>query len=237
MKRIGHTAMVLAAGLGLRMRPLTITCPKPLVKVAGKALIDYGFDRLRQAGVEKAVVNVHHLPEQIEAWAARQVTPPVEISDEREEILDTGGGIARALPRLGAEPFFVINSDSFWIDRGMPALERLRGAWDDARMDCLLLLCPLARTVGYHGAGDFVLAPDGRVSRKSQADGEPLVYIGACLVAPRLFASAPSGKFSMNLLWDMAIARNRLFGIAHWGKWLHVGTPDAIALAERALQD
>jgi len=237
MKPIGHTAMVLAAGLGLRMRPLTLTCPKPLVKVSGKALIDYGFDRLRQAGVEKAVVNVHYLPEQIEAWAARQVAPPVEISDERGEILDTGGGIAKALPRLGAEPFFVINSDSFWIDRDTPALQRLRSAWDDARMDCLLLLCPLGRTVGYEGTGDFVLAPNGTASRKAQAAGEPLAYIGAYLVAPRLFAGAPSGKFSMNLLWDMAIARNRLFGIAHWGKWLHVGTPEAIALAERALQD
>jgi len=227
--------MVLAAGHGLRMRPLTLTRPKPLIEVAGKALIDYGFDRLRQAGVRRAVVNVHYLAEQIEAWAERQSAPGIVISDERTELLDTGGGIAHALPLLGSRPFFVINSDSFWIDRGTPALERLRERWDDAAMDCLLLLSPLPQTVGYDGAGDFVLEPDGRLRRRGTAPGEPLAYIGAYLVAPRLFNDAPEGKFSMNLLWDRAIAAGRLFGISHTGIWLHVGTPDAIALAERAL--
>ena len=236
MGKPGNTAMVLAAGYGQRMRPITLTRPKPLVDVAGRALIDYGFDRLRAAGVEKAVVNVHYLPEQIEAWAVRQSSPAIVISDERGEILDTGGGVARALPLLGEAPFFVINSDSFWVDDGTPALDRLRAAWDDRAMDCLLLLSPLERTVGYDGAGDFVRGDDGRLARRGKAEGPPLAYIGGYLVAPRLFAGAPEGKFSMNLLWDRAIAAGRLFGLVHTGRWLHVGTPEAIGLAEAALR-
>jgi MurNAc alpha-1-phosphate uridylyltransferase len=228
-------AMVLAAGYGQRMRPLTLTRPKPLVEVAGRALIDYGFDRLRAAGLARAVVNVHYLADQIESWAARQSGPPITISDERAELLDTGGGVVKALPLLGAAPFFVINSDSFWLEQGEPALDRLRGAWDGERMDCLLLLSPLDRTVGYDGAGDFMRAADGRLVRRAAGRGEPLAYIGGYLVAPRLFAGAPQGKFSMNLLWDRAIAAGRLFGLEHRGRWLHVGDPGAIALAERAL--
>lgn len=235
MGRPGSRAMVLAAGYGQRMRPLTLTRPKPLVEVAGKPLIDYGFDRLRAAGVEEAVVNVHYLPEQIEAWAKRQAAPRIVIADERAEILDTGGGVARALPCLGADPFFVINSDSFWVDDGIPALDRLRAAWDDQAMDCLLLLSPLARTVGYDGKGDFVRGADGRLARRARAEGTPLAYIGGYLVAPRIFAGAPDGAFSMNLLWDRAIAAGRLFGVEHTGRWLHVGTPEAIGLAEAAL--
>jgi MurNAc alpha-1-phosphate uridylyltransferase len=237
VKRIGETAMVLAAGYGQRMRPLTLTRPKPLVEVAGKGLIDYGFDRLRQAGVTKAIVNVHYLAEQIDAWASRQTNPEIVISDERDEILDTGGGVAKALPLLGENPFFVINSDSFWIDKGDAALDRLRAAWDDAAMDCLLLLSPLERTVGYDGSGDFVRDSQGQLQRKGKAEGKPLAYIGGYLVAPRLFQDAPSGKFSMNVLWDRAIAAGRLFGIEHAGRWLHVGTPEAIPLAERALKE
>jgi N-acetyl-alpha-D-muramate 1-phosphate uridylyltransferase len=236
MSGIGEHAMVLAAGYGQRMRPLTSTRPKPLIEVGGKALIDYGFDRLREAGVRKAVVNVHYLAERIEDWAGRQTTPEIVISDEREELLDTGGGVANALPRLGDAPFFVINSDSFWIESGAPALTRLRARWNDAEMDCLLLLCPLAQTVGYDGAGDFLLQPDGRVLRKGVAAGELLAYIGGYMVSPRIFEAAPEGRFSMNLLWDRAIAKGRLFGIAHGGRWLHVGTPEAIGLAEQALK-
>ena len=235
MERPGSRAMVLAAGYGQRMRPLTLTRPKPLVEVAGKPLIDYGFDRLRAAGVEEAVVNVHYLPEQIEAWAKRQAAPRIVIADERAEILDTGGGVARALPRLGADPFFVINSDSFWVDDGTPALDRLRTAWDDQAMDCLLLLSPLARTGGSDGKGDFVRGAAGRLARRAKAEGTPLAYIGGYLVAPRIFAGAPAGAFSMNLLWDRAIAAGRLFGVEHTGRWLHVGTPEAIGLAEAAL--
>ena len=232
---IGETAMVLAAGLGLRMRPLTLSRPKPLIEVKGKTLIDHGFDRLRETGVRKAIVNVHYLAEQIEAWARRQKTPLIEISDERREILDTGGGIALALPKLGVGPFFVINSDSFWLDGKRPAMLGLREAWDDARMDCLLLLCPLARTVGYEGRGDFVIGGDGRIVRPASNPGEPLAYIGCYLVHPRLFDGAPPGKFSMNVLWDRAIAQGRLHGLVHDGKWLHVGTPQAIATAEAAM--
>ena len=232
---LGRKAMVLAAGYGQRMRPLTLTRPKPLVEVAGKALIDYGFDRLRSAGVEQAVVNVHYLPEQIEAWAKKQSSPRITISDERGVILDTGGGVAKALPLLGDEPFFVINSDSFWVDDGTPALDRLRAAWDDRSMDCLLLLSPLERTVGYDGKGDFTQAPDGRLARRAASEGTPLAYIGGYLVSPRLFEGAPQGAFSMNMLWDRAIAEGRLHGIEHTGRWLHVGTPEAIGLAEAAL--
>lgn len=237
MSGIGEAAMVLAAGLGQRMRPLSDGRPKPLIQVNGKALIDYAFDRLREAGVKKAVVNVHHLAGQIVAWSKRQATPALEISDEQAEILDTGGGIALALPRLGPNPFFVLNSDSFWIDGTVPTLQRLRTAWDGARMDCLLLLCPLGRTVGYDGKGDFVIGPAGRLARRTEAAGPALVYAGCYLVDPRLFRDAPSGKFSMNLLWDRAIAKGRLFGLAHDGKWIHVGTPEAIAGAEAALRE
>lgn len=234
--RPGSRAMVLAAGFGQRMRPLTLTRPKPLIEVAGRPLIDYGFERLREAGVERAVVNVHYLAEQIEAWAALQRNPAVVISDERGEILDTGGGVLRALPLLGEEPFFVINSDSFWVEQGEPALDRLRAAWDDGAMDCLLLLSPLERTVGYDGRGDFLLGQDGRLTRRGKAEGTALAYIGGYLVSPRLFEGAPEGAFSMNLLWDRAIAQGRLFGIEHLGRWLHVGTPEAIPLAEEALK-
>ena len=237
MSGIGEYAMVLAAGLGMRMRPLTDTRPKPLIEVRGRALIDYAFDRLRAAGVRKAVVNVHYLADQIIAWSKRQTSPVIEISDERAEILDTGGGIALALPRLGREPFFVLNSDSFWIDGKLPALRRLRAAWDADRMDCLLLLCPLERTVGYDGKGDFAMGPDGRLARRKDSAATALVYAGCYLVDPRLFRDAPAGKFSMNLLWDRTIARGRLFGLVHDGKWIHVGTPEAIAGAEAALAE
>jgi N-acetyl-alpha-D-muramate 1-phosphate uridylyltransferase len=227
--------MVLSAGLGLRMRPLTDRMPKPLVKVNGRPMIDYAFDRLRAVRCERAVVNVHHFPEQIEAWARRQASPEIIISDERALLLDTGGGIVKALPWLGDDPFFVLNSDSFWLDGGSPALDRLRESWSDSCMDCLLLLSRLDRATGYGGKGDFVRDPKGQLARRTARDDNALVYIGCYLVHPRLFQSAPQGKFSMNLLWDKAIAEGRLHGIVHDGLWLHVGTPDAIALAEAAL--
>jgi MurNAc alpha-1-phosphate uridylyltransferase len=223
--------MVLAAGYGVRMQPLTLTRPKPLIEVAGKPLIDYCYERLRAAGVRRIVVNVHYLAEQVEAWA--RARHEVEVSDERQELLDTGGGIAKALPRLGQSPFFAVNADGFWIDGPESALERLRRAWDEPRMDCILLLSPIAGTVGYDGRGDFVAGTDGRIKRRTS--GEGLVYIGAHLVHPRLFAAAPQGRFSMNLLWDRAIAAGRLFGLVHDGTWIHVGSPPAIAAAEKTL--
>ncbi len=233
--KIGHTAMVLAAGLGTRMRPLTNTKPKPLIEVAGKPLIAYGFDRLVEAGVTTAIVNAHYLPEQIMAWCKLQKTPTTLISDEIDAILDTGGGIARALPLLGPDPFFVLNSDSFWIDHGEPALARLRHAWSD-EMDCLLLLCNPLNTTGYDGHGDFIRDFDGRLTRKHNNPTGALAYIGGYLVHPRLFIDAPKGKFSMNLLWDKAITAQRLFGLEHHGHWLHVGTPESIIAAEQVLK-
>lgn len=230
--QIGHSAMVLAAGFGTRMKPLTDTTPKPLIKVAGRSIIDYGFDRLREAGVKTAIVNAHYLPEQIYAWSKLQTLPKTIVSDETDAILDTGGGIARALPLLGNEPFFVLNSDSFWIDQGKPALSRLRDAWDD-KMDCLLLLCDPKQTTGYDGTGDFKISLDGRLTYNTS---NSLAYIGGYLVHPRLFKNAPSDKFSMMVLWKEAISNGTLYGLAHSGHWLHVGTPEAIIDAENYLK-
>jgi N-acetyl-alpha-D-muramate 1-phosphate uridylyltransferase len=231
---VGRRAMILAAGLGLRMRPLTESRPKPLVEVAGKPLIAHALDRLTAAGVEQVVVNVHHLPEQVEAWAQAQAAPIV-ISDERDRLLDTGGGVAKALPLLGDQPFFVLNSDSLWIEGAKPALERMRQACRPADMDGLLLVSATAQTVGYCGQGDFHLDPQGRLARRAPGQVAPFVFAGCHLAAPQLFAGAPEGPFSMNLLWDRALAAGRLYGIRHDGVWLHVGTPEAIAPAEKAL--
>ncbi|MGE0237309.1 MAG: nucleotidyltransferase family protein [Parvibaculaceae bacterium] len=235
MTSLGRRAMIMAAGFGQRMRPLTNGKPKPLVEVAGLPLIDYGLTRLSEAGCDLAVVNVHYLPDQIEAWARRKAAPRIVISDERRELLDTGGGIVKALPLLGDAPFFVVNSDSIWIDKGRPALARLIARWDDRRMDCLLLLCHPDRTIGYDGHGDFLIDAEDRITGRPRPGETGLAYIGAYLVHPRLFANVRLSKFSMNLLWDRAIAERRLYGIEHEGQWLHVGTPDAIPLAERAL--
>lgn len=235
-QQVGRRAMVLAAGLGLRMRPVTENTPKPLIRVAGKPLIDHSIDRLRAAKVETVVVNVHHLAGQMERWAAGVREPRIVISDEREELLDTGGGVAKALALLGPDPFFVLNSDSFWLDGAAPALEKMRRAWGDPRMDCLLLLSPTARAVGYGGPGDFQMGGERRLMRRGSDGVAPFVFTGCCLTAPRLFDAAPAGPFSMNLLWDRAIAKGRLYGLRHDGLWLHVGSPEAIGLAERALE-
>jgi N-acetyl-alpha-D-muramate 1-phosphate uridylyltransferase len=230
-------AMILAAGFGMRMRPLTLSTPKPLIKVDGKALIDYAVDKLADAGVQRAVVNGHYLAEQIEAWSRGVVSPHTVFSDERDAILDTGGGIARALPLLGDDPFFVMNADCFWVDGAVPALERLKQAWEDAAMDCLLLVCDPLATTGYDGAGDFVFTDGGHIARaKTNPSAKAYAYIGGYIVHPRLFRDAPTGTFSMNRLWDRAIADNRLFGLAHNGHWLHVGTVEAIDEAESFLR-
>jgi MurNAc alpha-1-phosphate uridylyltransferase len=227
------SAFILAAGLGTRMRPLTDRVPKPLIPVGGIALIDRGLQRLREAHVRTVIVNAHYLAPQIEAWAKRQANPAVIISDETGELLDTGGGIAKALPLLGGKPFFVLNSDSFWTETGKPALARLAAAWDDTRMDCLLLLSRQEAARGYDGRGDFLLGKDRRLLRgKGEA---ALAYMGAYLVHPRLFKRSLQRKFSMNFLWDIAISEGRLSGLAHEGLWLHVGTPEAIGLAEAEL--
>ena len=236
-RKAGRRAMILAAGIGKRMRPLTLSRPKPLVEVAGKPIIAYAVERLRAAGIEEAVVNVHYLPEAIERWAAGISAPRLVISDERDHLLDTGGGVKNALPLLGGSPFFVLNGDSFWMESTQPALERMRAVWDARRMDCLLLLAAMTSAVGFSGRGDFRMAPDGRLERRLEGGIAPFVFAGCYLVHPRLFADSPEGPFSMNVLWDRALARGRLHGLRHDGTWIHVGTPDAIALAEEALTE
>ena len=234
---IGHTAMLLAAGLGTRMRPLTDSCPKPLIEVAGRPLIDHALDRLREAGIGHAVVNVHYLPDQLEAHLAEIDDIKIEISDEREELLETGGGLAKALPLLGKDPFFVINTDSIWVEGARPALVRLAETWDDAEMDILLLLVSTVNTVGYTGRGDFHLEKDGQLTRREEREVTPFVFTGIYLVHPRLFKGAPKGKFSMNVLFDKATKDGRLRGLRHDGLWMDVGTPEGIGLAEQALSE
>lgn len=230
-----RTAMVLAAGLGQRMRPISNATPKPLVEVGGRALIDHCLDGLAEAGVETAVVNVHHLPHRIEAHLARREAPKVVISDERDALLETGGGIKRALPLLGPEPFLLRNSDSFWLEGVRPNLEWLTGAWDAGRMDILLLLASTVSAVGYAGRGDFFLDKNGRLSRRSERMVAPFAYAGAAILHPRIFADTPDGRFSLNLLFDRAIESGRLFGARLDGVWINVETPGAIAMAETAI--
>ena len=236
-EKIPQAAMVLAAGFGQRMRPLTDTMPKPLVKVAGKALIDHVLDRLADAGVTRAVVNVHSLAEQIERHVAARAAPRVTISDERGLLLDTGGGVVKALPLLGAAPFFHINSDTIWIDGVKPNLTRLADSFDAATMDALLLLAPGAGSIGYAGRGDFLMASDGRLRTRPERDVAPFVYAGAAILSPRLFDDAPQGAFSLTKLFTRAIEAGRLHGLRMEGLWMHVGTPEAIAEAEQAIAD
>lgn len=228
-------AMVLAAGRGERMRPITDTMPKPLVKVGGQAMLDQVLDRLAAAGVERAVVNVHYLADQIERHLATRQQPQIVISDERAELLDTGGGVVKALGELGREPFFHVNSDTLWIDGVKPNLTRLAEAFDAGRMDALLLLAPAAGSIGYGGRGDFNMEPDGQLKRRTEQEVAPYVYAGAAVLSPTLFVGAPTGPFSLTRLFDRAEAAGRLHGLRLEGVWMHVGTPDAIALAEAAI--
>jgi N-acetyl-alpha-D-muramate 1-phosphate uridylyltransferase len=228
-------AMVLAAGIGMRMRPLTERMPKPLVRVGGRALIDHVLDRLAASGVEWAVVNVHHFADQIERHLDGRLRPPVIISDERERLLDTGGGIVKSLATLGDDPFFVVNADTIWIEGVRPNLERLAAAFDPAVMDGLLLLAPTATSIGYEGRGDFTLAADGRLQRRGEREIVPFVYAGAGILAPALFDNAPAAPFSVTRLFDRAEAQGRLHGLRLEGLWMHVGTPAAIAEAEAAI--
>ncbi|SEG43274.1 nucleotidyltransferase family protein [Bosea lathyri] len=227
-------AMVLAAGLGQRMRPITDTLPKPLVAIGGKSMLDHALDRLAEAGVEEAVVNVHHLPALIETHVAGRTHPRVTISDERSQLLETGGGVKKALPLLGHAPFFHVNSDSLWSETGASNVVAMARAWDPARMDMLLLLAERETSIGFDGAGDFFLDEDGRLARRGTAASAPYVYAGVAIMKPELFADTPEGPFSLNLLFDRAIAAGRLHGLVLQGQWLHVGTPGAIAPAEAA---
>jgi N-acetyl-alpha-D-muramate 1-phosphate uridylyltransferase len=231
-----RNAMVLAAGLGTRMRPLTDTKPKPLVQVAGKALIDHVLDKLAAAGVKTAVVNVHYLAEQIERHLAKRKKPKIVISDERGLLLDTGGGVAKALPLLGDTPFFHVNSDTLWLDGETPNLTRLAQSFDAAKMDALLLLAPAKGSIGYGGSGDFSLHADGHLVARVTGTQAPLVYAGVAILAPALFQAAPEGAFSLTALFERAAAKGRLHGLRLEGQWMHVGSPDAIAAAEAAIK-
>lgn len=230
------TAMVLAAGFGLRMRPLTEKMPKPLVQVAGKALLDHVLDKLAIAGVTTAVVNVHYLADQIVAHVATRTAPRVTISDERAAILGTGGGVVKALPLLGDKPFFHVNSDTMWIDGVTPNLTRLGAMFDEAAMDALLLLAPTATSIGYKGLGDFAMAPDGAIRPRREREVVPFVYAGAAILSPKMFDDAPEGEFGLPRLFDRAAAAGRLYGLRLEGTWMHVGTPDAIEESERAIE-
>ena len=227
--------MVLAAGLGTRMRPINGQAPKPLVQVGGKALIDHVLDRLADTGVERAVVNVHHLADQIEQHLQARQRPHIVISDERHGLLGTGGGVVKALAALGDAPFFHINSDTIWIDGVKPNLGLLAAAFEPERMDALLLLAPTATSIGYAGRGDFAMATDGRLLRRGERDVVPFVYAGAAILAPALFDGAPAGAFPLTAMFDRAAQAGRLYGLRLEGVWMHVGTPEAVAAAEAAI--
>jgi N-acetyl-alpha-D-muramate 1-phosphate uridylyltransferase len=227
-------AMVLAAGLGLRMRPLTDRMPKPLVAVAGRPLLDHVLDKLAEAGVREAVVNVHYLPDQIIDHVAARAAPRVSISDERDVVLGTGGGVVKALPLLGDAPFFHVNADTMWIDGVRPNLARLAEAFDPARMDILLLMSPTTSSIGYAGAGDYAMAADGTLRKRKEQQVVPFVYAGVAIMSPAIFAGAPQGAFSLTKMFDRAEDEGRLYGLRMDGVWMHVGTPDAIAAAEDA---
>ncbi len=235
--RVPATAMVLAAGLGKRMRPLTATRPKPLVEVAGKTLLDHCLDRLRAAGVKKAVINVHYLADALEAHLSNRVEGiETIVSDERGELLETGGGLARALPLIDADPFLAINSDNLWVDGPVDALRLLAAGWDDERMDALLLLVPLARANCHKGQGDFHMSAAGALRRRRSGGVAPFVFTGVQMLSKRPFAGElPAGPFSANLLWDRAIAKGRCFGTVHQGLWFDIGAPGNIRKAEEIL--
>jgi N-acetyl-alpha-D-muramate 1-phosphate uridylyltransferase len=228
-------AIVLAAGLGKRMLPITATMPKPLVKVAGQSLIDFALDKLHEAGMETVVVNVHHFADMLEAHLRTREFPRIVISDERDELLETGGGVKKALPLLGEDPFVTFNSDSMWIEGANPNLKRLVAAWDAQRMDILMLVAPLSTSVGYEGRGDFHYDSDGRLRRRGSDDRSDFVYAGVAIVKPELVPGTPDGAFSANAFYDRAIANGRLYGLPLEGQWLHVGEPHTIAEAEKCL--
>lgn len=228
------TAMVLAAGLGQRMRPLTDKLPKPLVQVRGEAMLDTILDRLQAHGIEKAVVNLHYLGEMIEAHLRHRKQPQIVFSRERD-LLETGGGVKNALPLLGVDPFFVLNGDVCWLDGLTPALTRLAAAWNDEDMDALLLLHPTCSAFGYEGIGDYLMDSVGRLRRRQERQIAPFIYAGIQILHPRLFEGAPEGPFSLNRLYDKAQEAGRLWGLRHDGEWFHVGTPAELSAVEDAL--
>ena len=236
MTVVPDTAMVMAAGKGTRMMPLTADRPKPLVKVAGTTLLDHVLDQLRSAGVGKIVVNVHYLPDQIEAHLAAHATDfAVTISDERELLRDTGGGLIQALPKIGADPFYCVNADNWWVDEGGNALIDMAEAWDAERMDVLMLVVPFERAGNTQGLGDFDMDPDGRLSRGGPRRQRPYVWTGIQMMSKAVVCDPPQDVFSTNIFWDRAIAKGRCYGLVHDGQWYDVGYPAAIGMTEAAL--
>jgi MurNAc alpha-1-phosphate uridylyltransferase len=237
--QVPETAMVMAAGLGKRMRPLTAMRPKPLIEVAGKPLIDHVFDRLRSAGVKRAVVNVHYLADALEAHVSHRVKDiEVIVSDERRQLMETGGGLVQARELIGGKPFLCVNSDNLWVDGPIDAIRQLGAAWDDARMDALLLMVPLARANNHRGQGDFHLDAFGQITRRRKPGTlAPFVFTGVQILSPRVIRDWPAGPFSTNLFWQRAIEAGRAWGVVHQGLWFDVGTPPAIAATEAVLAD
>ncbi len=229
------TAMVFAAGLGMRMRPITQTLPKPLIEVAGRALIDHCLDRFAENGVARAIVNVHWLADQIETHLAKRRAPQVLISDERKRLLDQGGGIKRALPLIGAEPFFLCNTDAFWIEGPRSNLARLAAAFDPETMDAMLLVAASAGAVGVDWPGDFNMDRDGRLSQREHRQVAPFVYTGVGIIKPELFAETEADVFRLAPFFFQSAQKGRLFGLRLDGLWLHVGRPESIAEAEKAI--
>lgn len=235
---VPHTAMVMAAGLGKRMRPLTATKPKPLIEIGGKTLLDHVLGKLRTAGVKKVVVNVHYLADAVEAHlASRPHGLDVAISDERALLMETGGGMVQAEHLIDSDPFLAVNSDNLWIDGPADTLKLLASHWDDAKMDALLLLVPLARAENHKGIGDFHMDRTGRLRRRNRSHVAPFVFTGVQMVSKRLLRDAPEGPFSTNVLWDRAIEEDRCFGAVHQGLWFDVGTPKSIPMTEAALEN
>lgn len=233
---IPKRAMVLAAGLGTRMKMLTENLPKPLVEVSGRAMLDTILDRVEAAGIKEVVINLHYLGEQIVTHLEERASPKVIYSRE-EELLETGGGVKKALPLLGEDPFFVTNGDVCWLDGYSSALDRLADHWDEGKMDGLLLLHPTVYAFGYDGVGDFHMHADGRITRRTERGVAPFIYAGIQILHPRFFEHAPDGPFSLNLLYDRAIENERLFGIRHDGEWFHIGTPEQLRETETALEN
>lgn len=235
MTRITH-AMILAAGMGRRMRPLTDRQPKPLIKVADRCLLDRSLDVVRRAAIDHIVINVHHMAEQMERHVARLVPPPqIIISDERDHLLETGGGVKKALPLLQGEAFVVLNADNAWREDGPSAIGVLQEHWQPGKMDILLLLVEHSHAIGFEGAGDFFRDPNGRLERRGTRPSAPYIFTGVQIIARHLFTNTPDGAFSLGLLYDRAIAQDRMASVCYEGDWLHVGTPEAVVEAEAVL--
>ena len=234
-RKVIKTAMIMGAGLGTRMAPLTDTMPKPLVPFCGRPLIDHVLDRLVEAGVEKVVVNLHHFADKLEAHLAHEKRVEIVFSDERDALLDTGGGVKKALPLLGPDPFFVFNSDSVWTDGMVSPLPAMASRWDSGKMDVLMMIASAVNTIGETRRGDFTMDPMGRLIRRQEGTVAPFMYAGVQILNPKLFEGAPDGAFSTNKMWDKAIEAGRLYGHRMDGVWMHLGTPGDIKAAEQFL--